>query len=66
MPSNNLGDDIGFKAGETGAADPIIQRLAQEDKVPWYRKKNLRHLYFVLFPTAMGIEITSGFDSQMM
>ncbi|KAH6651694.1 general substrate transporter [Truncatella angustata] len=54
-------------AGNTGAsADPIVTRLAKEDKVPWYKKPNLRSLYFMLFPTCMGIELTSGFDSQMI
>lgn len=40
--------------------------MAMEDKVPWYRKKNLRYLYFLLFPCLMGIEMTSGFDSQII
>ncbi|KAI0376779.1 general substrate transporter [Hypomontagnella monticulosa] len=48
------------------SSDPIITRLANEDKVRWYRKPNLRYLYFLLFPTCMGIELTSGFDSQMI
>lgn len=53
--------------GNTGAsADPIVTRLANADKVPWYRKPNLRALYFLLFPTCMGIELTSGFDAQMI
>lgn len=53
--------------GTTGAgADPIVTRLANEDKVAWYRKPNLRALYFLLLPTCMGIELTSGFDSQMI
>ncbi|EXJ53588.1 uncharacterized protein A1O5_13155 [Cladophialophora psammophila CBS 110553] len=51
---------------EVGASDPILTRIVQEDKVPWYRKRNLRYLYFMLFPTCMGIELTSGFDSQMI
>ena len=51
---------------QTGEADPIVTRLAAEDKVSWIRKPNLRHLYFLLLPTCMGIEITSGFDSQMI
>ena len=50
----------------TGAANPIIQKAAQEDPIPWYRKPNLRNLYFMLFPTCMGIELTSGFDSQLI
>jgi MFS family permease len=51
---------------ETGASDPIISRMVKEDKVSWIKKRNLRWLYFLLFPTCMGIEITSGFDSQMI
>ncbi|KAH0842411.1 hypothetical protein AYO21_10514 [Fonsecaea monophora] len=51
---------------EVGASDPILTRIAEEDKVPWFRKRNLRYLYFMLFPTCMGIELTSGFDSQMI
>lgn len=49
-----------------GGGDPIISRLAKEDPIPWYKKRNLRFLYFMLFPTCMGIELTSGFDSQMI
>ncbi|CZT49711.1 related to transporter (major facilitator superfamily) [Rhynchosporium secalis] len=47
-------------------ADPVLTRLVDADKVPWYKKKNLRNLYLLLFPTCMGIEITSGFDSQLI
>jgi hypothetical protein len=46
--------------------DPVLTRLVEEDKVPWYRKRNLRLLYLLLYPTCMGIEITSGFDSQLI
>ncbi|RYP74754.1 hypothetical protein DL771_002818 [Monosporascus sp. 5C6A] len=49
-----------------GASDPIVTRLVKDDKVPWYSKPNLRYLYFMLFPTCMGIELTSGWDSQMI
>lgn len=54
------------RVAETGAADPILQRLAEEDKVPWYQKPNLRYLYLMLFPACMGVEATSGFDSQLI
>ncbi|EGO02294.1 hypothetical protein SERLA73DRAFT_166753 [Serpula lacrymans var. lacrymans S7.3] len=46
--------------------DAIVSRLAQQDKVPWYRKPNLRMLYLVMFPTCLGVEMTSGFDSSML
>jgi len=44
----------------------IVTTLANEDKMPWYRKPNLRHLYIMLIPTCMGIQITSGFHGQMV
>ncbi|KAK0615173.1 general substrate transporter [Bombardia bombarda] len=47
-------------------AEPIVTRLANEDKIPFYKKPNLLFLYCMLFPTCMGIELTSGFDSQMI
>jgi len=46
--------------------DPVLSRIVAEDKIPWWKKPNLRILYFLLLPTCMGIEITSGFDSQMI
>ncbi|CAN8105436.1 unnamed protein product [Discula destructiva] len=57
---------IGATPAEVGKSDPIITRLASEDGVAWWRKPNLRYLYFMLFPTCMGVELTSGFDSQMI
>ncbi|KAK4186729.1 general substrate transporter [Podospora australis] len=47
-------------------SDPIVTRLANEDKKWFYQKPNLLYLYMMLFPTCMGIELTSGFDSQMI
>lgn len=49
-----------------GAADPVLTQAVENDKVPWYRKPNLRYLYFMLFPTCIGIEVVSGFDSQLI
>ncbi|KAL2153546.1 hypothetical protein VTH82DRAFT_4701 [Thermothelomyces myriococcoides] len=46
--------------------DPRLTRIAQADKKPWYKKPNLRFLYLILVPTALGVEWTSGFDSSMM
>jgi hypothetical protein len=47
-------------------ADPVLTRIVEQDQVPWYRKPNLRRLYLLLLPTCIGIEMTSGFDSQMI
>ncbi|KAJ6257448.1 hypothetical protein Dda_7232 [Drechslerella dactyloides] len=47
-------------------ADPIVTALVDQDKIPWYKKTNLRYLYLIMFPTCIGIEMTSGFDSSMM
>ncbi|KAF2193108.1 general substrate transporter [Zopfia rhizophila CBS 207.26] len=48
------------------SGDPVLTRIVQEDKVSWIQKPNLRTLYFLLFPSCMGIELTSGFDSQLI
>ena len=47
-------------------ADPIVTQIAAEDKIKWYRKPNLRRMYLVLFCCCMGVEMTSGFDSQLI
>lgn len=47
-------------------SDPVLTRVVEEDKVPWWKKRNLRLLYLMLYPTCMGIEITSGFDSSLI
>ncbi|KFH46590.1 Hexose transporter-like protein [Hapsidospora chrysogenum ATCC 11550] len=47
-------------------ADPIVTRLVQEDKVAWYKKRNLRLMYIWLFTCCMCVEATSGFDSQLI
>ncbi|CAJ2503396.1 Uu.00g107900.m01.CDS01 [Anthostomella pinea] len=43
-----------IKNAQTGASDPILTRLANKDKVCWYKKANLRLLYLMLFPTYFG------------
>jgi hypothetical protein len=48
------------------AADPIVTTLVNQDKVPWYKKRNLRFMYLWLFLCCMGVEMTSGFDSQLI
>lgn len=55
-PSPNIGNP----------ADPYVTALVEQDKVPWYNKKNLRTLYFIMIPTCIGVEMTSGFDGSMM
>ncbi|KAF2870101.1 hexose transporter-like protein [Massariosphaeria phaeospora] len=49
-----------------GTAASVLTRSVQQDTVSWYRKRNLRALYALLLPTCIGIEMTSGFDSQMI
>ncbi|KAI1392241.1 MFS general substrate transporter [Hypoxylon trugodes] len=46
--------------------DPRLATIAQVDTKRWYQKPNLRALYLMLIPSAMGVEWTSGFDSSMM
>ncbi|KAF2730749.1 hexose transporter-like protein [Polyplosphaeria fusca] len=50
----------------SGTSDPVLTRMVAEDKVPWYRKPNLRVMYIYLFLCCMGVEMTSGFDSQLI
>ena len=57
---------MGLLSAQDGTSDPIITRMVAEDKVPWYKKQNLRKMYFFLFCCCMGVEITSGFDSQLI
>ncbi|KAG0646213.1 High-affinity glucose transporter [Hyphodiscus hymeniophilus] len=57
---------MGIISHVDGTSDPILTRIVDEDKVPWYKKPNLRMLYLILFPSCMGIEMTSGFDSQLI
>jgi sugar porter (SP) family MFS transporter len=57
---------VGATSAEVGKSDPIVTRLANEDKKWFFQKPNLLYLYMMLFPTCMGIELTSGFDSQMI
>ncbi|KAF9781060.1 hypothetical protein IL306_014138 [Fusarium sp. DS 682] len=45
------------------AADPVVTRLVQEDKTPWYKKPNLRLMYVWLFFCCMGVEMTSDFGN---
>ncbi|KAH8722987.1 hexose transporter-like protein [Phaeosphaeriaceae sp. PMI808] len=53
-------------AASARQADPVLTRIVEQDLTPWYRKRNLRCLYALLLPTCIGIEMTSGFDSQMI
>ena len=57
---------MGLLSHADGTSDPILTRMVDEDKVVWYKKRNLRFLYLMLFPACMGIEMTSGFDSQLI
>lgn len=64
-PRNTVKMALGT-AAEIGKSDPIVTRLAAQDTKKFYQKPNLLYLYLMLFPTCMGIELTSGFDSQMI
>jgi hypothetical protein len=46
--------------------EPRLATIAKNDKKKWYNKPNLRMLYLILIPCALGVEWTSGFDSSMM
>jgi hypothetical protein len=50
----------------TVASESEVQRLVNLDTVPWYKRKNLRRLYFALIPAVLGVEMTSGYDGSIM
>ncbi|KAK4234497.1 lactose permease [Achaetomium macrosporum] len=52
--------------GGGDGSDNLIHRMAMEDPIPWWKKPNLRMMYLLLFPCVIGIEMTSGFDSQII
>lgn len=47
-------------------SDNVIHRMAMDDPIPWWKKPHLRNMYLLLFPCVIGIEMTSGFDSQII
>jgi hypothetical protein len=50
-------------------ARPLKSPLAEcmrSDRRPWYKKRNLRMLYLLLVPAALGVQVTSGYDFAMM
>lgn len=57
---------MGFADAGAHAADPVLTRLVKEDTVAWYKRPNLRIMYVWLFLCCMGVEMTSGFDSQLI
>ncbi|KAL1602709.1 hypothetical protein SLS60_006130 [Paraconiothyrium brasiliense] len=61
-----MGITKGSSKAKGHTADPVLTRLVAEDTVSWARKPHLRNLYLMLVPAAIGIEITSGFDSQLI
>jgi len=53
--------DSGSDKGLTGGPVLSVAEMARLDTTPWYKKKNLRLLYFIIFPTCIGVEMTSGY-----
>ncbi|KAH8893624.1 hexose transporter [Thozetella sp. PMI_491] len=50
-------------------ANPVeteVQRLIRLDTTPWYKKPNLRTLYFLLIPVCLGVEMTTGYDGSVL
>lgn len=41
-----------------------VKHLMALDQTPWYKKPNLRRLYFCLVPSVLGCEMTSGYDGM--
>lgn len=50
----------------TAAEESEVTRLLNLDTTPWYKKPNLRRLYFFLVPAVLGVEMTSGYDGSVL
>lgn len=48
------------------AQESEVKHLLLLDTTPWYRKPNLRRLYFCLVPAVLGVEMTSGYDGSIL
>lgn len=48
------------------SADTLVSTLLANDLVPWYRKPNLRRLYFLFLGSVLCIETTSGYDASVV
>lgn len=48
------------------ALESDLTHLQEQDTTPWYQKKNLRSLYLTLVPSALGVEMTSGYDGSVL
>lgn len=48
------------------ALESDITHLQEQDITPWHQKKNLRSLYLTLVPSALGVEMTSGYDGSVL
>lgn len=66
VATKRISAKMGIKTVVGGVSDPILTRMAEEDKVKWWKKPNLRIMYIYLFLCCMGVEMTSGFDSTLI
>lgn len=48
------------------AQESEVNQLLRLDSTPWYKKPNLRRLYFCLVPAVLGVEMTSGYDGSIL
>lgn len=48
------------------AQESEVNQLLRLDNTPWYKKPNLRRLYFCLVPAVLGVEMTSGYDGSIL
>ncbi|WVQ70479.1 uncharacterized protein L199_008706 [Kwoniella botswanensis] len=45
--------------------DTVVSSLAAQDRVPWYKKPNLRRLYLLFIGSVLCVETTSGYDASV-
>jgi hypothetical protein len=48
------------KTREEDFSDPILTNYVKDDKVVWYKKRNLRMLYIAMYPACESIPETAS------
>ena len=52
-------------AGDAVDYDNVVSNLAAQDRIPWYKKPNLRRLYLPFIGSVLCVETTSGYDASV-
>lgn len=67
LPKDNSQDipDVVEPVVFSNAYDNLVSSLLSQDHTPWYKKPNLRRLYFLFIGSVLCVETTSGYDASV-